>query len=986
MYHKLKSIPFFKDYKVWKNFTLWKHLQRRNMMRDRSQLLTQDLFMLDPYLNKPLIQIKKFCVEEIANLDLFRTSFEEPVTIKQFTEMQDQFRASKLVSLQEIEQMIKKTIQTSCTHSMQIFKEENRIQNRNDLNDGEEPPPLLVGDETNKEMPYTQEATIRTHQKKLRKFIKLIDYIFLEAKMNMIVNSIEKLYQIIKLHNEGYEESLTVDYRQRRSKAGSSILIIEAGFQGTNVTYSPSREQAKFLFEDTINKMIALICGKHKQFLHESEFAIYAKTNDFSDDPSDEIINMQVLIKNDETQKNLVQKIKKELDIAFNFVEQGAESVKPLLEIYQNNIHLDIETFRNKEIDEIRAAMNRFRDEDEKLYALENKTDIGLYCLDKNRLKMTIRDCASICLNKLQDLLPRVNYERAESLTNYVNELNDKLKSFPDKVADFVTFMRNLNETNNQMDRIVSKLNEIRDMSILIDDFHIKIRDEKYKAMPIEAKNQVIKLKEKVKTADESMNINMNKFRRELEKDIAQVGPMMQELSNKINDPILSDKNSNIDEVVAFLAKIGKEIEDLIQKGRDYNFYQEELQMEVTPFVALQDFKYEFKTIEKLWVNYKEWNDRIKKWKATQFEEISMEEIVETHEKLTKISVECVKKLELNEVAKIFKNSVDSFKSTVDLLGALKESALKEKHWEEIRELLSEIPNIPEALFTNRSDPALTLETIINLKLDSFTPKIQDIAVRAVKEEDLEKMLKGVDVFWRTANLNIILYKTDPLTNKPIYILGNNDDLISKLDDALVTITNIFSSRYVEGIRHKVEKEQKLLEFLREYLDAWTNCQKNWIYLESIFSSPDITKSLVLESKRFKNVHQSFMFLTKKAEEKRSSLLSLVKDEIIPDTKDVKDPKEGNYTNTFITNNTTLESIQKALEDYLENKRRDFPRFFFLSNDELLEIISQAKDPRKIQPHLRKCFEAINKLEFELRGEEVSGILAMISRKLSHLS
>ena len=57
--------------------------------------------------------------------------------------------------------------------------------------------------------------------------------------------------------------------------------------------------------------------------------------------------------------------------------------------------------------------------------------------------------------------------------------------------------------------------------------------------------------------------------------------------------------------------------------------------------------------------------------------------------------------------------------------------------------------------------------------------------------------------------------------------------------------------------------------------------------------------------------------------------------------------------------------MQKQLESYLETRRQQFPRFYFISNDELLAILANSKSLANVQPHLRKLFEAIYALEFQ---------------------
>ena len=68
-----------------------------------------------------------------------------------------------------------------------------------------------------------------------------------------------------------------------------------------------------------------------------------------------------------------------------------------------------------------------------------------------------------------------------------------------------------------------------------------------------------------------------------------------------------------------------------------------------------------------------------------------------------------------------------------------------------------------------------------------------------------------------------------------------------------------------------------------------------------------------------------------------------------------------------------MEDIQKKPEQYLEKKREFFPRFYFISNDELLQILANQTDLKAIEKQAKKCFENVNTffLQDELAKEQI---------------
>lgn len=70
---------------------------------------------------------------------------------------------------------------------------------------------------------------------------------------------------------------------------------------------------------------------------------------------------------------------------------------------------------------------------------------------------------------------------------------------------------------------------------------------------------------------------------------------------------------------------------------------------------------------------------------------------------------------------------------------------------------------------------------------------------------------------------------------------------------------------------------------------------------------------------------------------------------------------------------------------YLQTKRNAFPRFYFLSDDDLLELLGQSTKESTIQKHIKKLFPGINRLEIvQTNGtNSIVKILSVENEKLA---
>lgn len=268
------------------------------------------------------------------------------------------------------------------------------------------------------------------------------------------------------------------------------------------------------------------------------------------------------------------------------------------------------------------------------------------------------------------------------------------------------------------------------------------------------------------------------------------------------------------------------------------------------------------------------------------------------------------------------------------LMSDLKSEAIKERHWQKIYKSLK-----PGKRFSLVS---LTLGDVWDLNPATSENVIRNIIAQAQGEMALEEFLKSVRETWQNYSLDLVNYQSK------CRLIRGFDDLFAKCSENLNSLQAMRHSPYYKEFEEEATSWEDKLNRVHVLFDVWIDVQRQWVYLEGVFTgNADIRHLLPLESSRFQNINSEFFAVMKK----------VYKSPFVLDVLAINGVQKSLERLAELLN-----KIQKALGEYLERERVSFPRFYFVGDEDLLEIIGNSNDIFRVAKHFKKMFAGLSGL------------------------
>ena len=917
MFRILRQIPFYKYFLHRKMFNTWRSNVRFLLFAKQRRRVADRLFVARDSSCQPILDIKQQLLEikavQLINLDL-RTCDKK------------YFEDSNQAQCQRANLSFEESLRKVITEVQSVISQVNNLQGlardgKINRETGPEKVKSLVALREEKEERLILQQRAKQESQTLPDLIRYVDYMSVVTIVSLTIGTARRFY----------EELL----KQRKN----GIFETTIRFTDTGSGFSPTCEDMKVSLENLLELMVTTVGNVNR--------VSYLNSKATSNGP-----NIQAVIRDNREFQELGQKIQEQIGFDFERAEEHAQTFEVVRPIYDFNATWDFEAYREEQHDmaSIKSMLEMIDDWNKELEKLRNKP-IGILEVDSKRLKAELQPIREARMQEIKDYVKDLARDRTVQLLEHYRTCVAKISNKPAQLKDYAAFVSMYQGMRDEEKTLFKTVSTIDQMYNLLVQYEVVVPSEDI-VRHEDLHEREVEYRKEIESASQFRENKETEMISLCEVNMTKLSDQIVQMSGTLDDAQFNgiDLFKEADKVIDELNAMGAKLESINSAVETYHSYQTMFHTENTNMDELAVCKQKWQGIFDTWSLIKRWNDKYNNYMGGEFRALEVEDIDKEVQVFFKESYGLHKKVN-NKVTETLKDAVSDFKGLMPAILDLGNPNMLNRHFAKLFSAIG---------VKYYDDMSFTLETLIEGGIMNYKDLIGDTSGTASGEAQLDASMAKIRDGWE--NMKFIVLNHRDTHN--LFILGSLEEIFTLLEDNQVTLMTMLGSRYIATIQEEVEEWAKKLATLSETLDEWLACQRNWMYLENIFGAEDIQKQLPAESQKFLIVDRSWKALMKKTHDEPLCVAAL-------------EPLESGLSllDQFLMNNEALESIQKSLEEYLETKRMAFPRFYFLSNDELLEILSQTRDPHAVQPFMSKCFDAIKRIKF---GEKknASDILA----------
>jgi dynein heavy chain 2 len=306
-------------------------------------------------------------------------------------------------------------------------------------------------------------------------------------------------------------------------------------------------------------------------------------------------------------------------------------------------------------------------------------------------------------------------------------------------------------------------------------------------------------------------------------------------------------------------------------------------------------------------------------------------------------------------VAVLLLEQIEAYKRCIPALKFCRGEGWESSHWAQLFSMLRFPTKGPEAV----SRENLTLQHFLD-KADLLIEKTEDLKTlhaQAQGEVTLREALHQLKVWGLDRRFALVTQAVAGPKGGTISLIKEWKEILTEVGDNQSLVSSLKDSPFFGPFKEETSVWENTLSTLADRLSHVNAIQRKWLYLQPIFARG----ALPQEQQRFRRVDEDF----------QSMMGAVGADSLVKAFAEYR--MRPNHLSEM---STQLDMCQKALAEYLEEKRSMLPRFYFIGDDDLLEILGQAKNPEVIQAHLKKLFAGIHSVVFT---EGSGSIIAMKS-------